>query len=147
MAIEESGLIRPANSKPALSAIARGRPICMNWTRAVWKLSSPLKSGEGVNWPARLLLPCSQSATAARLVSESLRSSNSMSLLSITTSTLKRSLVRPGISALGPPTTPPITSVGDGTASTSTERLGSASVVGTLAATSSAGSRLKYGRP
>ena len=147
MAIVESGFIRPANSKPAFSAIARGRPICMNMMRGVWKLISPLNAGEGTKSPLRLLLPCSHSAIAARLVSESLRSSNSMSLLSITTSTLKRSLVRPGISAPGPPTTPSITSVGEGTASTSTERLGSASVVGILAATSAGGSRSKYGRP
>ena len=47
MAIVESGFIRPANSKPAFSAIARGRPICMNMMRGVWKLISPLNVRRG----------------------------------------------------------------------------------------------------
>ena len=98
--------------------------------RGVWKLSSPPKSGEGTCWPFRSLLPCSHSDTAVSLVSESLRRWNSMSLDSISTSTLNRSLVMPGTIAPGPPTRPSTTSVGNGIASSSTGRLGSESSVG-----------------
>ncbi len=100
----------------------RGSPICTNWMRGVWKVNSPLKLGDGTPRPLRLLLPWNHSGMAARLTIESLRISNSMSLFSITTLTLNRSLVTPGIGAFGPPTRPPTTSVADGTASTSTGR-------------------------
>jgi hypothetical protein len=80
-------------------------------------------------------------------VTESLRSVMSMSWDSIRTSTLNRSFVTLGIVALGPPTRPPITSVGLGTASSSANREGFASSRGMWLATTPAGSRRKYGSP
>src|SRR6185437_2414383 len=149
--IDELGLIRGANSKPYWLAILRGRPTWTNWIRWVCQLNSPLKLGDGTPLPLRLLLPVNHSGIAARLTIESLRNWNTTSLFSMTTLTLNRSLVTPRIGAFGPPTTPPPTSVGDGTAYSRTNRLVLADSRGMREDTSvpfrPPGSRLKYGIP
>jgi hypothetical protein len=69
----------------------------------------------------------------------SLRSVKSRSFASITTGTLNLSLVTPGLAGL--------TSVGDGTASSRTNRVSSERRRGTLAPNSLPGNLLKYGSP
>jgi len=75
---------------------------------------------------------------------ESLRSCSSMSFASRTTLMLNRSL---GGGLCTPCTTPLTTSVGPGTAFSSTKRDVLADSRGMFAPTRLAGSRLKYGRP
>src|SRR5215470_15068827 len=107
--------------------------------RVLVMVSPVLSLGERTFWPASVLLPVRKASTSQRLAVLSLRSMNSTSFASIWTGTLNLSLVIVGLAGL--------TSVGDGWASSRTNRVGSDSSRGTFSANSLAGKRLKYGSP
>jgi hypothetical protein len=51
----------------AESKTRRGMPICPNIRRGVWNWTRPLKAGDAICLPSRLLLPSSQVRTSLRM--------------------------------------------------------------------------------